>query len=407
MLSLLAPLELPCGAVLPNRLAKAAMSEQLSDRRNAPTERLVRLYERWAGSGAGLLITGNVMVDRRALGEPRQVVLEGERNMQMLRRWAAAATASGAQAWMQLNHPGRQSPRILSRRPVAPSSVRLSGTAAAFARPRALAPREIGELVERFATAARLAAEAGFDGVQIHGAHGYLVSQFLSPRTNLRDDAWGGTSERRMRFLLDVVRAVRAAIGPRVPLGVKLNSADFQRGGFSQEDSMAVVEALEAERIDLLEVSGGTFETAAMMGVTPTQQRERTRQREAYFLEYAETVRSRTRTPLMLTGGFRTATAMTAAIDEGAVDVVGLARPLALEPDLPRRILDGGSAGSELSRRRAGPAKLDALAEVVWYTRQLWRMGAGSNPDPSKTPVGALLGHLAASTRDAALRSRA
>src|SRR5262245_16404007 len=199
-------LHLTSGQEIPNRLAKSAMSEQLSDRKNSPTKELVRLYERWAMGGAGLLITGNVMVDRTALGEPRNVVVEDERDLPMLAKWAASGKSKGAQMWMQINHPGRQSPRFLSSEPVAPSAVPIKVGGAVFAMPRALTEAEIEAIIERFAKTAVIAQKAGFSGVQIHGAHGYLISQFLSPRTNLREDKWGGTPKKRRQFVIEVVR---------------------------------------------------------------------------------------------------------------------------------------------------------------------------------------------------------
>ncbi|MFN3431115.1 MAG: NADH:flavin oxidoreductase, partial [Candidatus Sericytochromatia bacterium] len=363
------PLTLPCGAVVPNRLAKPALSEQLADAANQPTEALPRLYERWARGGAGLLITGNVMVDARALGEPRDVVVEDDRDLPMLRRWAEAARSRGAQAWVQINHPGRQSMRGLSADPVAPSAVPLKTGGGLFATPRALTGAEIEDLIGRYARAAAVAKTAGFSGVQLHGAHGYLISQFLSPLANRRDDAWGGDPERRMRFLLAITRATREAVGPDFPIGVKLNSADFQRGGFDEAESMAVVQALDAEGIDMLEVSGGTYEAAAMVG-NLHEQRASTRAREAYFLTYAERVRSLVRMPLMLTGGFRTLDGMADALESGAVDVIGLGRPLALEPDLVSILIGANDL--------VGPAPaIPALvAEVESAVRAVRRTGA-------------------------------
>lgn len=380
------PLTLPCGATLPNRLAKSALSEQLGTiGSHAPDGRLEKLYRRWARGGAGLLVTGNVMVDRRALGEPANVVVEDDRHRDALAAWAAAAKADGAVAIVQVNHPGRQSPRTLSPRPVAPSAVGLKGMVGAFATPRALTAEEIQDLVRRYAATARACVEAGFDGVQLHGAHGYLISQFLSPLANQRTDSYGGSAENRRRFLLELVAATRAAIGADKVLSVKLNSADFQRGGFSEDESVLVAKALEEAGIDLLEISGGTYEVGAMMGVT---QRESTRQREAYFLEFAERLRGEVSLPLMVTGGFRTSTAMSAAIDSGAVDVIGLGRPLAVDPDFPRALLAGRSSEvAGMEPRTVGIRKLDAMAEVVWYTTQLWRMGRGLEPAVTKPSV--------------------
>jgi 2,4-dienoyl-CoA reductase-like NADH-dependent reductase (Old Yellow Enzyme family) len=216
----------------------------------------------------------------------------------------------------------------------------------AFGNPRCLTRREIGDVIERFSAAASAALTAGFDGVQIHAAHGYLISQFLSPLTNHRDDDRGGDATRRLRLLVDVVRAVRRAVGPQFPIGVKLNTADLPRGGFDEAESLRVIDVLEVEAIDLLEISGGTFEAGAMMGA---RNAERTRSREAYFQQFAEEARGRARLPLMLTGGFRTTDAMNHAIVSGTVDLIGLARPLVVDPSFARRVLEGATDGISLS----------------------------------------------------------
>lgn len=385
MTPLASPLTLPCGAVLPNRIAKSAMSEDLAGAGHLPDERLVRLYTRWATSGAGLLITGNVMVDSTALGEPNNVVIEPKTPLEALTSWATAARSGTAKVWPQINHPGRQSPRFLSRVPVAPSAVAMNIPGKMFNPPRALTEPEILDIIARFGAAAATCKAAGFDGVQVHGAHGYLVSQFLSPLTNLRDDEWGGDAARRRRFLLEIVRAMRAAVGPGFPIGVKLNSADFQRGGFDEAESMEVVEILESEGLDLLEISGGTYEKPAVTGILE-EQKASTRAREAYFLEYARKVRARTKLPLLLTGGFRTRVGMEAAITSGAVDLVGLARPMALEPELPRGLLEGTMAESHAQPRSTGLRQLDGLIEVAWHSWQLKRMAEGKNPDPNVWP---------------------
>ncbi|AJE84137.1 oxidoreductase [Streptomyces albus] len=381
------PFTLPNGFVLPNRLAKAALSEGLADRDHAPGDRIKSLYRRWAGSGMGLSVTGNVMVDSRAIGEPGNVVVEDERHLGHLTEWARLAKSGGSKVFVQINHPGRQAPRTLTARPVAPSAVASPGTAGMFAEPRALTHDEVGEIIRRFARTARTVLRAGFDGVQIHGAHGYLVSQFLSPLANLRTDDWGGTPEKRRRFLLELVRAVRAETGAGTPLSVKLNSADFQRGGFGEEESVEVVHALAAEGIDLLEISGGTYGSAAMLGVDPSL-KESTRRREAYFLSYAERVRAELPgLPLMLTGGFRTLDAMADAVRGGAVDLVGLGRPLTVEPDIPRELLAGNSDRSIVNPKRSGIRLLDNLTELVYYSVQMRRMGQGKEPAPRRHPA--------------------
>ncbi|OIJ27686.1 NADH:flavin oxidoreductase/NADH oxidase family protein [Nocardioides luteus] len=378
------PLELPNGFVIPNRLAKAALSEGLGRRDFTPGSRIKNLYRRWASSGVGLSITGNVMVDRTAIGEPGNVVVEDERSADDLAEWAQIAKAGGSKVWVQINHPGRQTPRTLTAHPVAPSAVAVPGTGGLFAEPRALTEAEIEDLIRRFATTARIVTGAGFDGVQIHGAHGYLISQFLSPLSNQRTDAWGGTPEKRRRFVLEVLRAIRAEVGQQTPVAIKLNSADFQKGGFGEEESLEVVHALAEEGLDLLEISGGTYTSAAMLGVDPSLKAS-TRRREAYFLAYAERVRAELPTlPLMLTGGFRTAGGMVDAVESGAVDLVGLGRPLTVQPDFPAQLLAGRADESVVNPRRSGIRMLDSLTELTYYSVQMWRMAKGKEPAPDR-----------------------
>lgn len=381
MTSLSTPLPLTHGPALPNRLAKSAMSERLALPDGRISQELIALYERWARGGVGLLITGNVMVDATARGESGNVVVEDDRDLEGLRAWASAAKSGGARVWMQINHPGRQAPRTITPKPVAPSAIGLRGAGPLFAVPRALEPSEIEEIIARFARTARVAQRAGFDGVQIHGAHGYLISQFLSPFTNQRDDAWGGDAARRRRFLLEVVRAVRAATGPDFTVSLKLNSADFQKGGFDEDESMELLSILDGEGLDLIEVSGGTYESARMFEETvPT--RQSSQRREAFFMEYVEKARARVKSPLMLTGGFRTRAGMEEAL-EGAVDVVGLARPLAVEPDLPSALLSGERDAARPVKLATGIANLDSVIQGSWYQTQLDRMGRGLEPDPA------------------------
>lgn len=397
MISLSEPLTLPCGQVLPNRIMKAALSEALGDRSNAPDGRLERLYSSWSEGGYGLVITGNVMVDRRQLGEPGNVVIEDERDLDALSRWAKATKDGGVPIWVQLNHPGRQSnPLALGHTPVAPSAVALSLPGSPT--PRELTAAEIEDIIERFATAALVCESAGFDGVQIHGAHGYLVAQFLSPLSNRRDDDWGGDPERRMRFLVEIVRRIRSRVSPSFAVGLKLNSADFQRGGFSEDESRGVLAALAGEGLDLIEVSGGSYETPAMMGKAA----DSTRAREAYFLEYARTVREIVGdVPLAVTGGFRSRSAMAEAVGTGECDVIGLGRPTATTTDAAAVILDGRSPKVVAHQVRAGMRgllgkfvdlkSLDGILELSWHTDQLHRIGAGLAPDLSRGRIATTL----------------
>jgi len=263
---------------------------------------------------------------------------------------------------------------------------------ASFSRPRAMTPLEIEATVERFAFAADACRRAGFDGVQIHAAHGYLLAQFLSPLTNRRADRWGGSLENRARLLLEIVRAVRARTGAGFTLAVKINSADFQKGGFSEEDSLEVVRWLDAEGIDLLEISGGNYESPALL-LGPGL-RESTVAREAYFLEFARRVRGVTRLPLMVTGGFRSAAAMEAALGEDALDLIGLARPLALDPDFPARLLSGEVERSEVQPLRVKGKALAMLAEASWFGDQMDRIADGLDPDPAISPYGSIARYL-------------
>ncbi|UDY24021.1 NADH:flavin oxidoreductase/NADH oxidase family protein [Nocardioides sp. Kera G14] len=381
------PFELPNGFVIPNRLVKAALSEGLGRKDFSPGSRIDNLYRRWADSGVGLSVTGNVMVDRHQTGEPGNVVVEDRRDLDDLERWAATAKAGGSKVWVQINHPGRQIPRTVGTHPVAPSAIALPGSAKLFATPRALSRGEVKDIIRRFATTAEIVVEAGFDGVQIHGAHGYLISQFLSPLSNRRTDDWGGTPEKRHRFVLEIVRAMRERVGAEVPVGIKLNSADFQKGGFSEDESIEVVHKLAEEGIDLLEISGGTYATSAMLGVDPSL-KESTRKREAYFMAYAERVRATLpELPLMLTGGFRTADGMVDALESGAIDLVGLGRPLCVDPDFPAEVLAGRTDESVVVPHRTGLRLLDNLTEITYYSVQLWRMGNGKEPAPDRHPA--------------------
>lgn len=386
------PLTLACGQVLPNRLMKAALSEGLGTPSHAPDGRLTRLYTRWGTGGFGLVITGNVMVDRTHLGEPGNVVIEDDRDLDGLTTWAKATKDGGSPIWMQLNHPGRQAnPLATKAKPVAPSAV-ASGVPGLPA-PRALTESEILDIVDRFATAASVAEAAGFDGVQIHGAHGYLVSQFLSPLSNRREDRWGGNLDGRMRFVLEVVRAIRAAVSPGFAVGIKLNSADFQRGGFTEEESRETVEHLAGERIDLIEISGGSYESPAMMGRATVA--ASTAAREAYFLEYAREVRQAAGdVPLAVTGGFRTRKAMNNAVTEGDCDVIGLGRPTTVVPDAGRQLVDERVERLDAPRISLGLPRalakvralkaLDGALDLQWHTDQLHILGRGDDPDPTR-----------------------
>jgi 2,4-dienoyl-CoA reductase-like NADH-dependent reductase (Old Yellow Enzyme family) len=382
------PLELPCGAVLPNRLCKAAISEGLADAANHATPRLETLYRRWAASGPGLLFSGNIQVDPAHLERPLNVVIHDEGGFEALSRLAAAGKSGGAHFWAQLSHTGRQVEAAINPQPLAPSAVELDvlrGAGFNFAKPKAMSEEEIAHAVDQFGFAASQVKAAGFTGVTLHAAHGYLISQFLSPLTNLRRDRWGGPLANRARFLLAVLEAVRAAVGPHFPLGIKLNSSDFQRGGFSSRDCVELVKLLNETGLDLLELSGGSLEQPKVMGFTVKDdgedgKRQSTLRREAYFLAFAKEVREAAKMPVMVVGGFRSAAAMNEALENGELDLIGIARPMIGDPDSPRRLLAG-----EIERLPSFEAGLGLLDFMPWNNIQLLRMAEGLEPDPDLT----------------------
>lgn len=384
---------LPGGSRLSNRLAKSAMSENLSDRQHAPSKTLINAYRKWAEGGAGLLITGNVMVDSKAIGEPRNVVVEDRSNFELLQAWAKTVEGTGTHLWPQINHPGRQAMEQVNAELVGPSAVplRLGGRKDATGKiPRAMTEEEILATIDAFGRTAEILKDAGFTGVQIHGAHGYLVSQFLSPDANVREDRWGGSLDNRARFVLEVYRNIRSRVGENYPIGIKLNSADFQRGGFTEEESMQVIRLLSAEGIDLIEISGGTYEAPAMMGA----RRDSTAKREAYFMDYIEKARQITDTSLMLTGGFRTAAGMEEAAASGALDVVGLARPFTLYPDLPKEIFSGSRQEFPAQHQTTGVKAVDGFMNIIWYEAQIKRLGKDKAPRPELSAWGVFLSYL-------------
>ncbi|MEG0184938.1 MAG: NADH:flavin oxidoreductase/NADH oxidase family protein [Stenotrophomonas sp.] len=388
-MSLFSPLALPSGAVIPNRIAKAAMEENMADADHAPSTALQQLYRAWADGGAGLIITGNVMVDGRAMTGPGGVVLENDDHLDRFAAWAASARSSGAHAWVQINHPGRQMPAALGQPTLAPSAVALDLGALSrqFAPPRAMTGAEIEEVIARFVRSAELAEAAGFSGVQIHAAHGYLLSQFLSPLSNQRADGYGGSLENRMRLTLEIVQGVRAAVSPTFAVAVKLNSADFQRGGFSPEDARAVVELLAPLGVDLVELSGGSYESPAMTGGVRDG---RSLAREAYFLEFARDIVGVATMPLMVTGGIRRRAVAEQVVDSG-VAMVGIATALALQPDLPQHWQAGRESAPQLRPIHWRSKPLAATAHMAAVKYQLGRLSRRRPTLPRVSPVWALL----------------
>lgn len=388
-MSLFSPLALPNGAIIPNRIAKAAMEENMADADHAPSEGLIRIYRAWAEGEAGLIVTGNVMVDARAMTGPGGVVLEDARHLERFRAWAAASRARGGQVWMQINHPGRQMPAGLGQETIAPSAIPLDLGAQSkrFPTPRAMTADDIADVERRFVETAVLAERAGFTGVEVHAAHGYLLSQFLSPLSNRRQDQWGGSLENRARLLLDIVRGIRAAVAPGFAVAVKLNSADFQRGGFSPEDAQAVVAMLSPLGVDLVELSGGSYEAPAMMGAARD---ERTLAREAYFLDFARDIARVATMPLMVTGGIRRREVAEKVIGSG-VAMAGIATALALDPDLPRHWKQGRNDAPALKPITWKNKPVASSAHMAAVRYQLVRLGNRRRTAPDVSPVWALI----------------
>jgi len=386
------PLTLSCGKTLSNRIAKSAMSENLGDKNHAPSQTLINAYQNWAKGGAGLLITGNIMIDANAIGEPHNVVVEDEKYLTLLKKWAATIARTNTHLWPQLNHPGRQAFANINKEVVAPSAVpvKIKGGGLMFATPRPLEHHEIIDIIERFGNTAAICKKAGFTGVQIHGAHGYLVSQFLSPYTNLRTDEWGGTLENRAKFVLEVYQNIRQKVGPDFPVSIKINSADFQRGGFTEEESIEVLKLLDAEGMDLIEISGGSYERPAMM--VGNKKKQSIIEREAYFMDYVEKAKKIINTPLMLTGGFRTVEVMENALAENKVDVIGLARPFTIYPNLANQIFNNEIVKLDVPTPKTGIKAIDKTGslDILWHELQIKRLGQNKVPKRKLSPYLAL-----------------
>lgn len=405
-------LTLPCGAVLNNRIAKTAMTEGLANIYGQPTAELQRLYAIWSDGGAGLHISGNIHIDANHLERPGNVFIHDRPDAEMmaaLQAWTKAGTRAGNHFWAQISHAGRQTTRSVNPYPKAPSAVKLGLPGGQFGMPVALTEDEILNLIGRFGQAALHCKNGGFTGVQIHAAHGYLISQFLSPRSNQRSDRWGGSLENRARFLMFTINTVRTLVGPDFPISVKLNSADFQRGGFAFEDSLQVARWLQDAGVDLIEISGGTYEQPKLLGIEGVEAEEAqdvaqtTLAREAYFVDFAKAMKNELSMPLMVTGGFRSASAMEQALRSGAADVIGLARPLCVLPEAPRRLLGGMAMLPKVENQLkllpeylSGLRKfkmvrgIEGFAVQYWFYAQIYALGQTGRTKPDMSVFAAL-----------------
>ena len=404
---LFTPLTLPNGTIVQNRLCKAAMEENMAEAGQVPGTALINLYTAWSNAaaasdaGPGITLSGNVMVDPTAMTGSGGVVLEAgtlddPATRTQFETWAKAGQAGGSKFVMQISHPGRQVFANMGVEPVSASAtkVTLDGMAnKMFTDARALTTDEINGLIRRFAETALAAQAAGFDGVQVHGAHGYLVAQFLSPLTNLREDAWGGPLENRARFLLEIIRAIRNRVNDDFIVGVKLNSADFQRSGFDIADSEQVVDWLNAEAVDFVEISGGNYESSAMMGNSEDGRVESsTEKRELFFFDFAKRISKTANMPLMVTGGVTQRETAESALQDAGVDMVGIGRAFAYNPKLAADWRADKSLQITIGRAGWKDKALGSLAGMAMTKQQLYRLGDGLPVKRKQNALFALIG---------------
>ena len=380
---------LPNGQTIKNRIVKAAMEEGMADGQQQPDENLFNLYKAWSTGGVGAIITGNVMIDKLAMTGPGGVVLEASTDITPFKTWAENAKQNSTKVWMQINHPGRQVYANMQGKVLAPSEIPLNmgKHSKLFGMPKAMTEEEIQDVIERFASTAIQAEKAGFDGVQIHGAHGYLIAQFLSPLSNIRTDKWGGTIENRARLLLEVVKKIQSVVTSDFAISVKLNSADFQRGGFDINDAEQVVSMLSEQNIDFVELSGGSYESPVMQGKTADG---RTLEREAYFLEFAKTIAQNTNLPVMTTGGIKRLATAEKVVQSGP-QLAGIASALAYSPDLVNIWQDKPEYVSPTQVVTWKDKTLSGLATMSLVSKQLRLLGRGKSTKPNALAFWALV----------------
>ncbi len=316
-----------------NRLVRSATWEGLAEPDGSSGDRLLTFYRRLAAGGVGLIISSYMYVAREGKQHAGQIGIYGDHLVPGLRQLVSAVHGAGSRIAAQIVHCGGQTTRdVAGQRPVAPSAVMSPGYTEL---PRALGLEEIAAIAEAFAAAAARAQAAGFDGVQLHGAHGYLLAQFLSPSRNRRADRYGGSLENRARFGIEVYEAVRAAVGKDFPVMIKLNVHDFLEGSTTEKDAIHLARALAGRGIDAIEVSGGTPGSGKLGAARPNIL---TRADEAYFRPQLEALRDAVPDlPLMLVGGLRSLDVIEEIVTSGLADHASLCRPLIREPDLPAR----------------------------------------------------------------------
>lgn len=357
------PLPLPCGVTLRNRILKSAMSDSLGDGAGDPTEAQAVLYNHWAKGGAAVSIVGEVQTDPHALEKPGNLVLADDADKARSAALVEARTAHGAGLWAQLGHAGALAYPPLGR-PRGPSALDIPELTC-----EEMPVAEIEAFPALMAKGAARARARGFTGVQVHAAHGFLLSQFLSPLFNRRTDRWGGSLANRASLLIETIAAVRAAVGPAFPVAVKLNATDRIDGGLSEEEAVAVVRMVDAASVDLIEISGGTYFPGAKSSGGG-------KSGEPYFLDFARRARLMTTKPLAVVGGFKSFVQAEAAVAEGILDAIGLARALAIDPDLPGKWIGQGGP-DPVSPRFDQPGE---GAVTAWYTLRLAALGGDPLP---------------------------
>ena len=329
------------GVTVPNRFVRSATQDYMASETGEATDRQVELYSRLAEGEVGLIISGHAYVRKEGQASPRQLAVSDDRYVGGLGRLAAAVHRFPSRVFLQIAHAGRQTKESLCRcTPVSASAVY---DPVSKVMPRELGAGEVEALVTAFVQAARRAREAGFDGVQLHVAHGYLLSSFLSPHTNRRTDEWGGPLENRARVVVEAVAGIRSLLGPAFPVIIKLNSTDFLEGGLTLDESVRAAVLFEGAGVDGVEVSGGMAE-AGRGSIWPGLRKPAD---EGYFVEAAARVRAAVNVPVIGLGGIRTLAVAEKMVADGRVDLVSMSRPFIRDPFLVRSFREGRLATAE------------------------------------------------------------
>jgi len=390
----------------PNRFLKAAMTERLSSwdpkefaKRGVPSENLINVYRRWGEGGFGVILTGNIMIAYDQLEAPGNPIIPpeakaeaGDKRFDAFKKMADVSKAHGALIVGQVSHPGRQTEQRLQPDPVSASDIQLEGEVMGmkFAKPHAASKDEIAAIKKQFVHAAEYLQKAGYDGIQLHGAHGYLLAQFLSQTTNKRTDEYGGDLKGRARLVTEIADDIRKVVPTSTgfTLGIKINSVEFQQSGFSPDEAKELVSLLEDHKFDFVELSGGTYESLAFK-----HKRESSVKRESFFIEFAEQITPALKhTKSYVTGGLKTVGAMVKALD--AVDGVGLARPICQEFELPKDILEGkvnGAIEQKLDQDNFGLTNVAAGTQIrqVGKDQQPIDLSSQENVDAFMKDMGA------------------